>query len=124
MRILLAEDDRQLRASVARGLREASYSADQAGTGPQALSLAISNTYDAVILDVLLPGRSGLEVCTEIRKRGNRVPILMLTALDAIEHRIAGLEQEPRRLAPAGRPENSIRKSQAARLRVAIACSS
>src|SRR3954471_21836082 len=92
MRILFAEDDRQLRASVVRGLREASYTVDQAGTGAQALTLAASNEYDAIILDVLLPGKSGLEVCAEIRHKGNNVPILMLTALDAIEHRIAGLD--------------------------------
>src|SRR3954470_22447154 len=92
MRILFAEDDRQLRASVVRGLREASYTVDQAGTGTQALSLLGENQYDAVILDVLLPGKSGLDVCANIRAGGNRVPILMLTALDAIEHRIAGLD--------------------------------
>jgi DNA-binding response OmpR family regulator len=92
MRILFAEDDRQLRASVIRGLREASYATDQATTGAQALSLAATNEYDVVILDVLLPGKDGLEVCREIRRRGDRVPILMLTALDAIEHRIAGLD--------------------------------
>jgi len=92
MRILFAEDDRQLRASVIRGLREASYVVDAASTGTQAGTLAAANEYDAIILDVLLPGRSGLDVCAEIRQRGSRVPILMLTALDAIEHRIAGLD--------------------------------
>lgn len=92
MRILFAEDDRQLRASVIRGLREASYTTDQATTGAQALSLAAAHEYDVIILDVLLPGKDGLEVCREIRGRGDRVPILMLTALDAIEHRIAGLD--------------------------------
>jgi DNA-binding response OmpR family regulator len=92
MRILLAEDDRQLRLSIARGLREASYAVDQAGTGPQALSLASANQYDAVILDVLLPGKSGVVVCSELRRSGNAVPILILTALDGVERRIAGLD--------------------------------
>src|SRR4051812_26985902 len=92
MRILFAEDDRQLRASVVRGLREAAYTVDQAGTGAQALTFAGTNKYDAVILDVLLRGKSGLDVCSAIRADGNRVPILMLAALDAIEHRIAGLD--------------------------------
>jgi len=92
MRVLLAEDDSQLRASITRGLREASFAVDPAGTGAQALSLATSNEYDAIVLDVLLPGKSGIVVCRAIRERGNQVPILMLTALDAVEHRIAGLD--------------------------------
>lgn len=92
MRILFAEDDRQLRTSIVRGLREESYAVDQAGTGPQALSLAAASEYDAIILDVLLPGKDGLAVCRAIREQGNRVPILMLTALDGVEQRIAGLD--------------------------------
>jgi two-component system copper resistance phosphate regulon response regulator CusR len=92
MRILFAEDDRQLRTSVARGLREASYAVDQAATGTQALTLSTANDYDGIILDVLLPGKDGIAVCRAIRERGNEVPILMLTALDAVEHRIAGLD--------------------------------
>jgi DNA-binding response OmpR family regulator len=92
MRILFAEDDRQLRASITRGLREATYAVDQASTGPQALSLAAASEYDAIILDVLLPGKTGIAVCHEIRAKGSRVPILMLTALDGIEQRIEGLD--------------------------------
>ena len=92
MRVLLAEDDSQLRSSIMRGLREASFAVDPAGTGPQALALATANEYDAIILDVLLPGKTGIVVCRSIRERGNQVPILMLTALDAVEHRIAGLD--------------------------------
>jgi len=92
MRILFAEDDRQLRTSIVRGLREASYAVDQAGTGAQALSLAAANEYDVIILDVLLPGKDGLAVCRTIREEGKRVPILMLTALDGVDQRIAGLD--------------------------------
>jgi len=92
MRILFAEDDRQLRTSITRGLREASYAVDQATTGQQALALATSTEYDAIILDILLPGKSGIVVCRTIREKGNQVPILMLTALDAIEQRIEGLD--------------------------------
>jgi DNA-binding response OmpR family regulator len=92
MRILFAEDDRQLRTSITRGLREASYAVDQAGSGPQALTLAAANQYDAIILDILLPGKNGNLVCRAIRERGNRVPILMLTALDGVEQRISGLD--------------------------------
>jgi len=92
MRILFAEDDKQLRTSVARGLKEASYTVEQAATGEQALELAEAGHYDAFVLDVLLPGQDGIAVCRKLRDRGNRVPILMLTALDAVEHRIRGLD--------------------------------
>jgi len=92
VRVLFAEDDRQLRESVARGLREASYVVDLAANGTEALALAGQHTYDAVILDILMAGASGLEVCKAIRAAGNSVPILMLTALDAIEQRITGLD--------------------------------
>ncbi len=92
MRILLAEDDQQLLTSIARGLQEASHEVDQATTGIQALALADAGEYDAIVLDVLLPGKTGLQVCEAIRARRGRVPILMLTALDAVEHRIAGLD--------------------------------
>ena len=92
MRLLFAEDDKQLRASVTRGLKEALYAVDVAATGPQALSMASADTYDAVILDVLLPGKTGFAVCRAMRARGNQVPVLMLTALDAVERRIEGLD--------------------------------
>lgn len=92
MRILLAEDDPHLLTSIARGLREASHEVDTALTGPDALALADARVHDVIVLDVLLPGLSGLAVCEAIRQRGDRVPILMLTALDAVEHRIAGLD--------------------------------
>jgi two-component system copper resistance phosphate regulon response regulator CusR len=92
MRILFAEDDVQLRTSIARGLREGGYQIDEAGSGPQAQTLALATEYDAIILDVLLPGRSGTLVCQGIRDRGLRVPILMLTALDGVDQRIAGLD--------------------------------
>ena len=92
MRLLFAEDDAQLRTSIVRGLREASYAVDEASTGTQAMTLATANEYDAMILDVLLPVRNGKAVCRAIRERGNQVPILMLTALDGVDDRIAGLD--------------------------------
>jgi DNA-binding response OmpR family regulator len=92
MRILLAEDDPHLLTSIARGLKEATHEVDPAMTGPEALALAEARVHDVIVLDVLLPGLSGLAVCEAIRQRGDRVPILMLTALDAVEHRIAGLD--------------------------------
>jgi two-component system copper resistance phosphate regulon response regulator CusR len=92
MRIAFTEDDRQLRKSVSRGLVEAGYTVDQAGTGAQLLALVAEHEYDAIVLDLLIPEPNGIEVCRTIRATGNRVPILMLTALDAIEERIAGLD--------------------------------
>ena len=92
MRVLLAEDDRQLRTAIARGLREAAVAVDQAATGTQALTLALENDYDLIVLDILLPGKDGISICRAIRKKGGQVPILMLTALDSIDQRIEGLD--------------------------------
>jgi len=92
MRILLVEDDRQLRTSVARGLAEAGYQVDEAADGLEALEAAKAAEFDCVVLDVLLPGRGGLDVCRELRERGDWVPVLMLTALDSVDHRIQGLD--------------------------------
>ena len=92
MRILLAEDDRQLRESIARGLREASYAVDDAPDGERALFLAAVNAYDAIVLDIVLPGRDGVEVCRQIRRKGSHTPILMLTARDTVEDKIIGLD--------------------------------
>ena len=91
MSILIVEDDHPLRTSIARGLREASFQVDEAATGPEALAKAESGAYDAIILDILLPGKSGVEVCRALRAQGNWVPILILTALDEVEQRITGL---------------------------------
>ena len=92
MRILLAEDDRQLRESIARGLREASYAVDDAEDGARAIYLAAVNEYDAIILDIVLPVKDGLDVCREIRRRGMHTPIIMLTARDTVDDRITGLD--------------------------------
>jgi two-component system copper resistance phosphate regulon response regulator CusR len=92
MRLLFAEDDKHLLTAVSRGLREDGHEVDQATTGGQALTLAQEKQYDVIILDVLLPGKTGLVVCRAIREAGSRVPILMLTALDAVDQRIAGLD--------------------------------
>jgi two-component system copper resistance phosphate regulon response regulator CusR len=91
-KVLLVEDDRPLRASIARGLRENGYEVDQAETGPDALAMATAKSYDAVVLDILLPGLKGDAVCGQLRANGVRMPVLMLTALDAVEQRIAGLD--------------------------------
>jgi DNA-binding response OmpR family regulator len=92
MRILIVEDDRQLRASMTRGLREAGYAVEQATTGAQAISTSAADSFDVMVLDVRLPDNDGLAVCRAVRGSGNRLPILMLTALDGVEQRIAGLD--------------------------------
>jgi two-component system copper resistance phosphate regulon response regulator CusR len=76
---------------LAKGLREESYAVDVAVDGEKALEQAFLNDYDLIILDVMLPGRDGFEVCRELRASGSAVPILMLTARDAVEDRIEGL---------------------------------
>ena len=92
MRLLLVEDDARIARFVAKGLREQAYAVDVAGTGEEALYQAAVNTYDLVILDVMIPAPDGFAVCRELRKLGQRMPILMLTARDAVEDRIAGLD--------------------------------
>lgn len=92
MRLLLVEDDARIARFVAKGLREQAYAVDVAASGDQALYEAEVNTYDLVILDVMIPGKDGFAVCRELRKAGQRMPILMLTARDAVEDRIAGLD--------------------------------
>src|SRR6266576_99478 len=92
MRLLLVEDDARIARFVAKGLREQAYAVDVANTGDDALYQAAINTYDLVILDVMIPGPNGFEVCRELRKSGQRMPILMLTARDAVEDRIIGLD--------------------------------
>jgi two-component system copper resistance phosphate regulon response regulator CusR len=92
VRILLAEDDHSLRRSIARGLGEASYAVDEAADCDQTLARTAATSYDVVVLDVMLPGGDGLSVCRELRARGSHVPILMLTALDSIDDKIAGLD--------------------------------
>jgi DNA-binding response OmpR family regulator len=92
MRLLLVEDDPGVLRFVLKGLREQAYAVDTAATGDDALYQAEINTYDLIILDVMIPGPDGFAVCNQIRKAGNRVPILMLTALDGVDDRITGLD--------------------------------
>ena len=92
MRILLVEDEPSAARFIAKGLREASYAVDLARDGLAAAQLCAENDYDAVVLDVMLPKKDGLTLCRELREGGSDVPILMLTARDAIESRIEGLD--------------------------------
>src|SRR4051812_26224500 len=92
MRVLLVEDERQAAYLVAKGLREHAYAVDVAADGEAALQLVEATDYDAIILDVMLPLRSGFAVCRQVRQDGGTMPILMLTARDEVEARIAGLD--------------------------------
>ncbi|SRR5712692_6690446 len=92
MRVLLVEDEPHAAHVLAKGLREQSYAVDLAADGETAIFQAATNDYDAVILDVMLPIKDGLAVCRTIRDTGCAVPILMVTARDAVEARIEGLD--------------------------------
>lgn len=92
MRVLLVEDDQRIARFVAKGLREQSYAVDLAATGEDALYHAEINSYDLFILDVMIPGIDGFSVCRKLRQSGVRAPVLMLTARDAVNDRIAGLD--------------------------------
>lgn len=92
MRLLLVEDDPRMSRFIAKGLREQAYAVDTADDGERALYQASINDYDAILLDVMIPGRDGFEVCRKLRAEGLQIPILMLTARDAVEDRINGLD--------------------------------
>lgn len=92
MRILVVEDEEKVAAFIRRGLEQSSYSVDVAGSGEGALDELAVNTYDAIILDLMLPGMSGLEVVREVRRLKNDVPVLALTARGALEDKVAGLD--------------------------------
>ena len=92
MRLLLVEDERKVASFIARALRENSYAVDTVENGEKALELGTDVAYDAILLDVRLPGLSGIEVCRELRQQGIEAPILMLTARGLVEQRVQGLD--------------------------------
>jgi two-component system OmpR family response regulator len=92
MRVLVVEDDPKLAALLGRGLREEGVATDVTSRGEDALWMAGSTEYDALVLDVMLPGIDGFEACAQLRADGVATPVLMLTARDAIDDRIAGLD--------------------------------
>ena len=92
MRVLVVEDEEKLAGLLARGLREEGHAADVAGTGEDALWMAGSAPYDAIVLDVMLPGLDGLATCRRLRERGVWTPVLFLTARDAVEDRVEALD--------------------------------
>jgi DNA-binding response OmpR family regulator len=92
MRLLLAEDDPYLSAMLSKGLREHAYAVDVVTDGESAVVQAAVNEYDLVVLDVMMPRRDGFAVCRELRRRGMDVPVLMLTARDALDDKVEGLD--------------------------------
>jgi two-component system OmpR family response regulator len=92
MRLLIVEDEEKLASLLARGLTEEGHAVDVAGNGDDALWMAAATEYDAIVLDVMLPGRDGLSTCRELRARKNWTPVLMLTARDAVDDRVNGLD--------------------------------
>ncbi len=86
------EDDPRIARFVAKGLREHAFAVDLAGNGDEALYKSSINDYDAMILDVMMPGRDGFSVCRELRATGSVVPVIMLTARDTVQDRITGLD--------------------------------
>jgi two-component system, OmpR family, response regulator len=92
MRILVVEDEAKMAALLQRGLKDEGIAADTAGTGEDAIWMAMATAYDAVILDVMLPGIDGFETCRRLRAESVWTPVVMLTARDGIEDRVAGLD--------------------------------
>jgi two-component system, OmpR family, response regulator len=90
--ILVVEDEVKMAALIRRGLREGGLTVDVAGCGEEALAMARASAYDAIVLDVILPGIDGFEACRQLRAEGIWAPVLMLTARGALEDRIAGLD--------------------------------
>jgi DNA-binding response OmpR family regulator len=92
MHVLVVEDERKIATYVKRGLEEQGYAVDVAYTGREALDWVQTIEFDLIVLDILLPEIDGVTVCRTLRERGERFPILMLTARDAVEDRVSGLD--------------------------------
>jgi DNA-binding response OmpR family regulator len=93
MKILVVEDDKKVGGFLKRGLREEQYAVDLCRDGGEAVHLASVNTYDVIILDIMLPRKDGFEVCRDLRRKDILTPILMLTAKDTLEDKISGLSE-------------------------------
>ncbi len=92
MRVLLVEDEHRIAQFIRQGLSEAGYAVDVVDEGKMGLEYALAADYDAILLDLLLPGRDGLSVLRQIRAEGKKTPVLLLTARDAVEDRVKGLD--------------------------------
>ncbi len=92
MRILVIEDNPKMASGIQRGLEEKGYAVDVCHTGFEGEDLAAANEYDAVVLDLMLPDRDGVEVCRNLRRRSIATPVLMLTALSSVDDKVSGLD--------------------------------
>ena len=92
MRVLVVEDELRMASLIRRGLTREGLAADVAASGEDALWMSTAHEYDAIVLDVMLPGLDGFETCRRLRKSGVWAPVLMLTARDSVEDRVAGLD--------------------------------
>ncbi|MCX7930757.1 MAG: response regulator transcription factor [Chlorobi bacterium] len=92
MRILVIEDEQKVASFIQRGLEEEQYVVDVAHDGAEGLALARENPYDAIVLDVMLPGKNGFDVLSELRAHGNQTPVIILTARGSTEDRVRGLD--------------------------------
>jgi two-component system OmpR family response regulator len=92
VRVLVVEDEVKMARAIRRGMEQEGYAVDTALDGDEGLHLVTENDYDAIVLDVMLPGVDGLEVCRRLRERGRWAPVLMLTARDTVPDRIEGLD--------------------------------
>jgi two-component system OmpR family response regulator len=92
VRALIIEDDRTIADFVARGLREAGFAVDQAADGEQGLEMALTQPYDVAVVDLMLPGRDGLAVIDELRRKGRTTPVLILSARRSVDDRVRGLQ--------------------------------
>jgi heavy metal response regulator len=92
MHILVVEDEKKIASFISRGLKERSYAVDAAHDGEEGLYLAEINTYDLIVLDVMLPKKDGISICRELRRQKNNTPIILLTARDAVDDKVKGLD--------------------------------
>ncbi|MFK7893501.1 MAG: response regulator transcription factor [Granulosicoccus sp.] len=92
MRILLVEDDIEAASYLVKGLTESGHTVEHASDGEQGLQMAVSNAYDSMVIDRMLPKRDGLSVIEELRRMGNMAPVLILSALDDVDERVTGLK--------------------------------
>jgi len=92
MRVLVVEDEKKVARFIKRGLEEAGYLVDVAADGEEGLYLAEIDDYDLIVLDLILPRKSGLDVCRELREQSIKVPVLILSARDSVEDKVAGLD--------------------------------
>jgi two-component system OmpR family response regulator len=92
LRVLIVEDEPEMADLLARGLRDEGYTVDTAGDGVDAMTLAVDGAYDIAVLDVMLPGMSGFEVCRWLRRQVDGLAIILLTARDAVDDRVKGLD--------------------------------